>query len=84
VPSVAVPDVLIGTVTASSATFERVVVTVIAEPSSKILAEEELKVTVGAVSLSESVMLADVPEPAAEAEPPVTVPILTVVASVPS
>ena len=83
-PSVAVPDVLIGTLTASSATFERVAVRVIAEPSSKILAEEELKVTVGAVSLSESVMLADVPEPAAEAELPVTVPILTVAASVPS
>tara|TARA_B110001469_G_C9380903_1_gene197491 strand:- start:52 stop:306 length:255 start_codon:yes stop_codon:yes gene_type:complete len=82
--SVAVPDVLIGTVTASSATFERVAVTVIAEPSSITLEEEELKVTVGAVSLSESVMLTEVPEPAAEAEPPVTVPILTVAASDPS
>ena len=83
-PSVDVPDVLIATVTASSATLERVAVKVIADPSSSTLDEEELKLTVGALSLSARVMLADVPEPAAEADPPLTEPMVTVAASEPS
>jgi hypothetical protein len=81
---VAVPDVSNGTVTASSATFESVAVTVMADPSSRTLEEEELRLTVGAASLSASVMLTEVPELANDADPPLTEPILTVAASEPS
>jgi len=84
VPSVAVPDVSNGTVTASSATFDSVAVTVIAEPFSRTLEEDELKLTVGAVSLSARVIVALVPDPAAEADPPLTEPILTTAVSDPS
>jgi hypothetical protein len=59
VPSVAVPDVVMGTVTASSALLLRVAVNVIADPSSVTLALEELKLTVGALSASVIVIVTD-------------------------
>ena len=82
--SVAVPDVASGTVTASSATFESVAVTVMADPSSRTFEEDELRLTVGAVSLSARVMLAEVPELDNDADPPLTEPILTTAVSEPS
>ena len=51
-PSVAVPDVVMGTVTASSAILLKVAVNVIADLSSPTLVSEELKLTVGALSAS--------------------------------
>jgi hypothetical protein len=81
---VAVPDVSNGTVTASSATPDRVAVRVMALPSSITFEEDELKLTVGAVSLSARVIVELVPEPAAEAPPPLTEPILIIAVSEPS
>ena len=80
----AVPDVFKGTVTSSSAIPDKVAVTVTAEPSSPIVKKFALKLTVGALSLSLRVTLNEVPDPAAEAEPPLTDPILTVAVSEPS
>ena len=83
-PSVAVPDVFRGTVTSSSATPDNVAVIVIAAPSSSKDVALEDKFTVGAVSSSSTVMLAEVLEPAAVAEPPLTEAMLMVAASSPS
>ena len=83
-PSIATPDASNGIVTASSATFESVAVTVIADPSSRTLDEEELKFTFGAVSSSAKVIVVDVPELAVEADPPLTEPMLIIAVSEPS
>lgn len=83
-PSVAVPEVSNGTVTASSAATDKVAVIVTAAPSSPMLEELALKLTVGALSLSVIVIVVLVPELAVDAEPPLTEPMLTVAVSDPS
>ena len=63
---------------------DNVAVIVTALPFSTIVLVLALRFTVRAVSLSPRVIVVDVPEPAAEADPPLTEPILTTAVSEPS
>ena len=75
------PEVVSGTDTACVAALDNVAVIVIAEPFSiKVDALAE-RLTLGALSLSTIVIAVLVPEPALDADPPLTVPILIVAVS---